>query len=239
MVSQQEYRVLQNLNLYDSSACDRLATQAAAERHVQFLEPEVTASTITQPVQIQVCEDDYIAWLNPVDTPLLTPAATHYQAPVWSEAAIAAQVEHVIQFAQVAMAQPNTYLWGGTVAPHYDCSGLMQTAFQSVGIWLPRDAYQQEAFTTQLSITADDYSALQRGDLVFFGSPTQATHVGLYLGAGRYLHSSGQAIGRNTIGIDSLAPSDEPTSQRYLQQLRQGGRVVRSLQRGELATLFP
>jgi cell wall-associated NlpC family hydrolase len=62
------------------------------------------------------------------------------------------------------MATPNEYLWGGTVAPNYDCSGLMQAAFGSVGIQLPRDSYQQEAFTEPVAM--DD---LQRGDLLFFG----------------------------------------------------------------------
>ena len=102
------------------------------------------------------------------------------------------------------MQQPNYYLWGGTVAPNYDCSGLMQAAFKSVGVWLPRDAYQQEAFTQSIS-----FEELLAGDLVFFGSDEKATHVGLYLGEGCYIHSSGQKQGRNGIGIDKLSEMEE------------------------------
>ena len=63
------------------------------------------------------------------------------------------------------MQRSNYYLWGGTVRPNYDCSGLMQAAFASVGIWLPRDAYQQEGFTQAITI-----GELATGDLVFFGT---------------------------------------------------------------------
>ncbi|MFO0173096.1 MAG: C40 family peptidase, partial [Aphanizomenon sp.] len=117
----------------------------------------------------------------------------------------------------------NYYLWGGTVAPNYDCSGLMQAAFKSVCIWLPRDAYQQEAFTQPVDITE-----LQLGDLIFFGTPHKATHVGLYLGDGYYIHSSGKDQGRNGIGIDQLSEQGDKVSLAYYQQLRGAGRVVNS-----------
>ncbi|NJR73980.1 MAG: C40 family peptidase, partial [Scytonema sp. CRU_2_7] len=107
--------------------------------------------------------------------------------------------------------------------PNYDCSGLMQAAFASVGIRIPRDAYQQEAFTQPISI-----AELQPGDLVFFGTSQKATHVGLYLGDGCYIHSSGKEIGRNGIGIDRLSEQGDKVSQSYYQQLRGAGRVVSS-----------
>ncbi|WP_348982561.1 C40 family peptidase [Oscillatoria acuminata] len=70
---------------------------------------------------------------------------------------------------------------------------------------------------------------LQSGDLVFFGPSEKATHVGLYLGEGRYIHSSGKNGGRNGIGIDVLAEnSDEPVSRHYYQQFRGAGRVCKS-----------
>ncbi|HEY9859319.1 MAG TPA: C40 family peptidase, partial [Candidatus Obscuribacterales bacterium] len=117
------------------------------------------------------------------------------------------------------------YLWGGTVGPNYDCSGLMQAAFASVGIQLPRDAYQQEAFTQAIAVTD-----LQLGDLVFFGSPEKATHVGLYVGDHSYIHSSGKDQGRNGINIDRLSEQGDVVSQAYYRQLRGAGRVIASYQ---------
>ncbi|HEY9910189.1 MAG TPA: C40 family peptidase, partial [Thermosynechococcaceae cyanobacterium] len=107
------------------------------------------------------------------------------------------------------------------VAPNYDCSGLMQAAFASVDIWIPRDAYQQEAFVQPIAL-----SELIPGDLVFFGTPTKATHVGLYLGADQYIHSSGKDQGRNGIGIDRVSGQGDRVSQTYHAQLRGAGRVV-------------
>ncbi|MFO5528213.1 MAG: C40 family peptidase, partial [Cuspidothrix sp.] len=133
------------------------------------------------------------------------------------------RIPEIIGFTQAAKQQDNYYLWGGTVAPNYDCSGLMQAAFQSVGVWLPRDAYQQEAFTQAI-----DINELQPGDLIFFGTPQKATHVGLYLGDGYYIHSSGKEQGRNGIGIDQLSDQDDKVSQAYYQQLRGAGRVIKS-----------
>jgi len=123
------------------------------------------------------------------------------------------------------MNQPNEYLWGGTIGPNYDCSGLMQTAFASVGIWIPRDAYQQEGFTQAIAL-----SELQPGDLVFFGSAQKSTHVGLYLGNNQYIHSSGKDQGNNGIAIDVLSAEGNSVSRTYYAQLRGAGRIVTSYQ---------
>lgn len=155
------------------------------------------------------------------DLSVLEPAIP-YQAQVLSEAEITTRLPDVIAFTQLAMQQPNHYLWGGTVGPNYDCSGLMQAAFASVGIWLPRDAYQQEAFTQSIAV-----EAMLPGDLVFFGSAQKATHVGLYLGEGFYIHSSGQEMGRNGIAIDQLSEQGDEISRSYYRQLRSCGRVIK------------
>jgi cell wall-associated NlpC family hydrolase len=213
-----EYQCQTNLNLHDSLGCDRLATQASRGRHLRVLSlPENSATS----VKVCLCEDDYPGWLSLSDIQELEVATTSYQVIALSAAEISTRLPAVISFTQTAMQQPNYYLWGGTLGPNYDCSGLIQTAFASVGIWLPRDAYQQEAFTQ--SITAEE---LLPGDLVFFGSAQKATHVGLYLGAGLYIHSSGQHMGRNGIGIDQLSEQGDEISRSYYQQLRSCGRVV-------------
>lgn len=213
-----EYQCRTNLNLYDSPSCTRLATQATAGRHLRVL------SLLENPAafEVRLCEDDYPGWLLLQDINELKPAVTPYQAIALSTAEISTRLPRVISFTQRAMQQPNYYLWGGTVGPNYDCSGLIQAAFASVGIWLPRDAYQQEAFTQSIAI-----EEVQLGDLVFFGSDQKATHVGLYLGVQSYIHSSGKEMGRNGIGIDRLSEQGDEITQSYYRQLRCCGRVVK------------
>lgn len=213
-----EYQCQVNLNLYDSPTSGRLATQAGLGRHLRILSLyENTA------VEVCLCEDDYPGWLSIEDTEKIIAATTPYQAITLSEAEINKQLPQVMTFALEAMKQPNYYLWGGTVGPNYDCSGLMQAAFASAGVWLPRDSYQQAAFTQTIAV-----SELQPGDLIFFGITEKVTHVGLYLGEGSYIHSSGKEIGRNGIGIDCLSEQSNAISRSYYQQLHSCGRVVRS-----------
>jgi hypothetical protein len=233
-----EYRARSHINIYDSPKCDRLATQAALGRHLRLVDPpqpplrsggrngiDSVVQGDTMAVKVRLCEDDYPGWLDLRDVELLDVAGTVYHAQVLSQAQIKEKLPIVITFAREAMQQSNYYLWGGTVGPNYDCSGLMQAAFVAAGIWLPRDAYQQEAFTKPISITA-----LEPGDLVFFGTPEKATHVGLYLGDNGYIHSSGQAQGRNGIGIDVLSEDGDRVSQAYYRQVRGYGKVVASYQ---------
>jgi cell wall-associated NlpC family hydrolase len=79
-----------------------------------------------------------------------------------------------------ALAQVGTpYRWGGeTPGVGFDCSGLTQAAYLSVGVALPRVAQDQYDAGPLLAPGAP----LQAGDLVFFGSgPDDVQHVGLYV----------------------------------------------------------
>ncbi|MGL5062805.1 MAG: NlpC/P60 family protein [Microcoleus sp.] len=241
-----EYQARSHINIYDSPKCDRLATQAAARRHLRVLDSAGMIQERSQAdfpsqllsfnegrnaefdraaVMVRLCEDDYPGWLDVRDIPLLDVAETFYQPAVLSETEIQQKLPQILAFCDRAMHESNYYLWGGTVGPNYDCSGLMQAAFAAAGIWLPRDAYQQEAFTRSIEL-----NCLVPGDLVFFGTPQKATHVGLYLGDGRYIHSSGKEQGRNGIGIDVLSENADKVSQTYYRQLRGCGKVVASYQ---------
>lgn len=217
----QLYQLTATVNLYDAPTGNRLATQGAAGRFL-WAPPLSTERTY-----VELAEDEYWGWLDPRDYRHLTPATQPYQPIARDRPYIEAVLEEVIAFCYAAQQVPHEYLWGGTVAPNYDCSGLMQASFASQGIWLPRDAYQQEAFATPLGSNSivETLPQLQRGDLVFFGTREKATHVGLYLGQGQYIHSSGKEYGRNGIGIDTLYPSEDPVSIAYQQQFRGGGRI--------------
>ena len=218
-----EYRCVANLNLYGSEACQGLVTQARAGRQLRLIhKPE---SPLAKAIQVCLCEDDYAGWLPAASVAALALAPQPYQPPTPTAQNIAAVLPAVMRFAYNATIPPNTYLWGGTVGPDFDCSGLVQTAFASAGIMLPRDSYQQQDFTEPVA-----GGALQPGDLLFFGAGDRTTHVALYVGQGNYLHSSGRDHGRNGVGIDSIVNLQDPISYFYYRQLRGAGRVTRSYQ---------
>lgn len=217
----QSYRCDRPINLYKTSACTGLVTQADVGHALHILEVAKDHSAI----RVCICKDDYLGWVSASHISDLSPVSGSYQAPQLSALDIQQRLPQVIAFAEAAMATPNEYLWGGATAPNYDCSGLVQAAFMSAGIQLPRDSYQQEDFTQRI-----DLADLQIGDLIFFGTPQRTTHVALYLSEGRYIHSSGSSMGRNGIGIDSLTDLRDPISAGYYALLRCFGRVVASYQ---------
>ena len=216
-----EYRCQVNLNLYDSPSCTSLATQAAVGRHLRIL----SRTLVDGAFEVCLSEDGYSGWLPVQDIAGIELAETRYQPVILSRPQIEERLPSVIAFTKAAMQQPNYYLWGGTVEPNYDCSGLMQAAFAASGIWLPRDSYQQAGFTQPIEI-----SQLLPGDLVFFAKAEKVNHVGLYLGDGYYIHSSGQQTGRNGIAIDRLSEDGDEVARSYYRQFKGAGRVERIYQ---------
>jgi NlpC/P60 family/Bacterial dipeptidyl-peptidase Sh3 domain len=225
------YAVKHPLDLYDSPELKSLATQAHIGRKLRF--QSIGAFREGAALAVVLCEDNYPGWIRPSDLALLQPCASYLPTRLYF-ADLQPQISLAIAFAHAAMTQPNFYLWGGTVGPNYDCSGLIQHAFSTQGIWLPRDAYQQEAFVQNIENPGDRpedlVAVLEAGDLLFFGTPLKATHVALYLGNGSYIHSSGKDQGRNGIGIDSITDQTEQVSRNYYAQVRGAGRVVSSYQ---------
>lgn len=216
-----EYECDRPINLYSTPVRQGLVTQVDEGDRLRILDIEKDRSAI----RVRSCKDDYLGWIEADCIRYLQPSETPYEAPVLTQAEIQGRLPEAIAFAEAAMAADNEYLWGGATAPNYDCSGLVQSAFWAAGIQLPRDSYQQEDFTERVS--QDD---LQPGDLVFFGTPERTTHVAIYLGGGRYVHSSGKEQGRNGIGVDSITDLSDPVSAGYYKLLRCFGRVTRSYQ---------
>lgn len=78
------------------------------------------------------------------------------------------------------------YAWGGTDPSGFDCSGLVHYVYGKSGFQVPRTADEQLSLSAPL-----DEQQLKPGDLVFFDTGFWQTHVGIYLGNGKFIHASG------------------------------------------------
>ncbi|MFY9719969.1 MAG: C40 family peptidase, partial [Candidatus Cybelea sp.] len=76
------------------------------------------------------------------------------------------------------------YVFGGTSTSGFDCSGFVQHVFAMLGIGLPRTA------DAQYDVGHPAVGGPKPGDLVFFDTYGGVSHVGIYLGAGKFVHAS-------------------------------------------------
>lgn len=87
------------------------------------------------------------------------------------------------------------YVFGGTSRKGFDCSGLTQYVYKGSGISLPRTAAEQ--FRVGSSVKR---AQLQSGDLVFFSTYAPgASHVGIYIGGGRFVDASNSGVGISSL----------------------------------------
>ena len=91
------------------------------------------------------------------------------------------------------------YRWGGnTPEGGFDCSGLVNYVFRDMlDVRLPRTS--RELFGLQGPRIAP--GQLAGGDLVFFGSGGAVSHVGIYVGEGRFVHAPNRG---GTVRLDRL-----------------------------------
>ena len=84
------------------------------------------------------------------------------------------------------------YRMGGTTRDGIDCSGLIEVVYRQWGREMPRTAAEQ--FQQGTSIAQHE---LQPGDLVFFRNTYKhgVSHVGIYVGDGRFIHAAGKRKG--------------------------------------------
>jgi cell wall-associated NlpC family hydrolase len=88
----------------------------------------------------------------------------------------------------VARAQLGTrYRLGGESPRAFDCSGLVQYVMRALDYSLPRTAREQAKVGVAIPT---DTAQLRAGDLLLFGRKGKVTHIGIYVGNGRFVHAS-------------------------------------------------
>ena len=101
----------------------------------------------------------------------------------------------VVGIAQRYLGVP--YVYGGASPSGFDCSGLTMYCYAQIGIGLSHGATDQQHASTPVPL-----SALQPGDLVFFGNASYSYHVGIYVGGGSMIHAphTGAVVSYGSIG---------------------------------------
>lgn len=80
------------------------------------------------------------------------------------------------------------YVWGGTTVKGFDCSGFVKYVYSHFDVSLSRTSRAQSKCGTYVK-----KANLAVGDLVFFdtnGGKNNITHVGIYIGGGKFIHAS-------------------------------------------------
>ena len=122
------------------------------------------------------------------------------------------------------------YRWGGTSpVTGFDCSGYTQYVFARHGVKLPRTSRAQALTGSRIL----DYRALRAGDLIMFAEDGKAiSHVAIYAGRDRILHSSKSGSG---VRYDDLKTrrgawfANHMVVARRVTTPSQGGRIVNDL----------
>jgi cell wall-associated NlpC family hydrolase len=99
---------------------------------------------------------------------------------------------------------------GSSPSTGFDCSGLVQFSFRQAGVSVPHNTEQQRRSSRPVRL-----SDLRRGDLIFFDQEGKKnSHVGIYLGAGKFVHapSSGKEVRSDRL--------DSPYWKKHLSEVR-------------------
>ena len=135
------------------------------------------------------------------DPPATTRPVSEYQPPAEEDIRSAAAGDgaspeasqlrtQVVETALGAMGTP--YRWGGSDSNGFDCSGLIQHAYEEQGLILPRISRDQAR--TGMGVERDVASLLPGDILGFAVEGSGVSHVGLYVGDGMFIHSASDGV---------------------------------------------
>ncbi len=127
-------------------------------------------------------------------------AGSSASAPSSSSSNVSGSAASIVAFAKAQVG--DAYVPGGTGPNSWDCSGLVQAAYRTAGIDLPRVSQSQSTFGTQVSL-----DSLQPGDILYWGSAGSAYHVAIYVGGGEFVGAQNS----NTGTVQRSLDYDRPT----------------------------
>jgi NlpC/P60 family protein/dipeptidyl peptidase-like protein len=128
---------------------------------------------------------------------------------VWSVAAGVVRPEREVRAEARLLAAPEwalrwfsgaPYLWGGRTEWGVDCSGLVQATYAARGVALPRDSDLQSLAGREVKIDPEG-RGYEAGDVLCFADGRRISHVALWAGVGRIVHS---ALSRGGVVSDDL-----------------------------------
>lgn len=160
-----------------AAASQAAASQAAASQAAANAAQQAPAN------QANVTTTQVNANQGQRQTATATPAVNTSNQTAAVSASRQAKIQAVIAIAEQQVGKP--YVWGGKGPNSFDCSGLMYYAFlNGAGVNIGGWTVPQESSGTQVSL-----SALQPGDLLFWGSHGSTYHVALYIGGGTMIQA--------------------------------------------------
>ncbi len=138
-----------------------------------------------------------------------SPAAAQYETPqargqnstgVWGNGVSTTTGLQVVEYGKSFLGAP--YVYGGNGPDCFDCSGFTKYVYSHFGYSINRTASNQ--MKNGVAVSSDQ---LQAGDLIFFRNPGDnkpASHVGIYIADGKFVHASSD---RYVVEIDTLYSS--------------------------------
>src|SRR5207237_9068823 len=132
-----------------------------------------------------------IGWSGATRGTAMTCGSAPHLPPPAPPTNISGNAVDIVQTALESLGTP--YIWGGTADNGFDCSGLVQYAYGQHGIRLPRMSRDQAHAGAEVATVVD---ALRPGDILLFSARpgSGVTHVGLYVGEGKFIHSSTRGV---------------------------------------------
>ncbi len=116
-------------------------------------------------------------------------------------ASMSAMQDSIIAYGRRQLGTPYR-LGSKTPGKAFDCSGLVQYVMEHFDIRLPRTSREMAQMGTPVERKID---ALKPGDLLTFGNSKRITHVGIYVGEGKFLHAS-SSKGKRYVTETTLRP---------------------------------
>ncbi|MBK3560232.1 C40 family peptidase [Streptomyces globisporus] len=117
-----------------------------------------------------------------------------------SSSNVSGSAASIVAFAKAQVG--DAYVSGGTGPNAWDCSGLVQAAYRTAGIDLPRVSQSQSTAGTQVSL-----DNLQPGDILYWGGAGSAYHVAIYVGGGEFVGAQNSGTGTVQRSMDYDRPT--------------------------------